>query len=31
MGTKMGNFRFNTEQRCLSEFAIPNFHFHLTT
>ncbi|KAK1771881.1 hypothetical protein QBC33DRAFT_525093 [Phialemonium atrogriseum] len=27
----MGNFRFNTEQRCPSEFAIPNLRFHLTT
>lgn len=30
METKMGNFRF-TGQRYLSEYAIPNFHFHLTT
>lgn len=30
MESKMGNFRF-TGQRYVSEFAIPNFHFHLTT
>jgi len=30
METKMGNFRF-TGQRYVSEFAIPNFHFHLTS
>jgi len=28
---KMGNFRFNTAQRYVSEYAMPNFHFHLTT
>jgi uncharacterized protein len=28
---KMGNFRFESGQIYLSEFAIPNFHFHLTT
>lgn len=30
METKMGNFRF-TGQRYVSEFAIPNFHFHLSS
>lgn len=30
MESKMGTFRF-TGQRYVSEFAIPNFHFHLTT
>lgn len=30
METRMGNFRF-TGQSYVSEFAIPNFHFHLTT
>lgn len=30
METKMGNFRF-TGQRYVSEYALPNFHFHLTT
>jgi hypothetical protein len=30
METKMGNFRF-TGQRYVSEYAIPNFHFHLTS
>lgn len=30
MESKMGNFRF-TGQRYVSEYAIPNFHFHLTT
>lgn len=28
---KMGNFRFESGQIYLSEYAIPNFHFHLTT
>ncbi|KAN0119516.1 hypothetical protein V8E51_001724 [Hyaloscypha variabilis] len=28
---KMGNFRFESGQTYLSEYAIPNFHFHLTT
>lgn len=32
METKaMGNFRFATGQTYLSEYAVPNFHFHLTT
>ena len=31
METKMGNFRFESGQTYLSEYAIPNFHFHLTT
>lgn len=30
MATKMGNFRF-TGQRYVSEFALPNFHFHLSS
>jgi len=30
METGMGNFRF-TGQSYVSEFAIPNFHFHLST
>lgn len=30
MESKAGDFRF-TGQSYLSEFAIPNFHFHLTT
>ncbi|KAM0345742.1 hypothetical protein ACHAPU_006095 [Fusarium lateritium] len=30
METKVGNFRF-TGQRYISEYAIPNFHFHLTS
>ncbi|KAF4989690.1 hypothetical protein FGRMN_8959 [Fusarium graminum] len=30
METRMGNFRF-TGQRYISEYAIPNFHFHLTS
>jgi hypothetical protein len=30
METRMGNFRF-TGQDYVSEFAIPNFHFHLTS
>jgi hypothetical protein len=30
METRMGNFRF-TGQRYVSEYAIPNFHFHLTS
>jgi hypothetical protein len=30
METGMGKFRF-TGQRYVSEFAIPNFHFHLTS
>ncbi|KAJ4386141.1 hypothetical protein N0V93_009034 [Gnomoniopsis smithogilvyi] len=30
MESKMGTFRF-TGQRYVSEFAIPNFHFHLST
>jgi uncharacterized protein len=28
---KMGNFRFESGQIYLSEYAIPNFHFHSTT
>ena len=27
----MGSFRFESGQAYLSEYAIPNFHFHLTT
>lgn len=30
METKMGNFKF-TGQRYISEYIIPNFHFHLTS
>ncbi|KAF4977024.1 hypothetical protein FZEAL_6386 [Fusarium zealandicum] len=30
METKIGNFRF-TGQRYVSEYAIPNFHFHLSS
>lgn len=30
MDTKMGNFRF-TGQRYVSEYAVPYFHFHLTS
>lgn len=30
MESKMGNFRF-TGQRYISEYIIPNFHFHLTS
>lgn len=30
MESKMGNFRF-TSQRYVSEYVIPNFHFHLTS
>jgi uncharacterized protein len=31
METKMGNFRFATGQEYVSNYAIPNFHFHLTS
>ncbi|KAH7162143.1 hypothetical protein B0J13DRAFT_517425 [Dactylonectria estremocensis] len=31
METKMGNFRFQTGQQYISEYIIPNFHFHLTS
>jgi hypothetical protein len=31
METKMGNFRFESGQTYLSEYAIPNFHFHMTS
>lgn len=32
METKsMGTFRFETGQTYVSEYAMPNFHFHLTT
>ncbi|KFY44493.1 hypothetical protein V494_01450 [Pseudogymnoascus sp. VKM F-4513 (FW-928)] len=31
METKIGNFRFESGQAYLSEFVIPNFHFHLST
>lgn len=30
MESKVGNFRF-TGQRYISEYIIPNFHFHLTS
>lgn len=30
MKSKIGNFRF-TGQRYVAEYAIPNFHFHLST
>jgi uncharacterized protein len=28
---KQGDFKFESGQVYLSEYAIPNFHFHLTT
>lgn len=28
---KMGSFRFATTERYVSEFVVPNFHFHLST
>ena len=31
MESKVANFRFESGQTYLSEYAIPNFHFHLTT
>jgi hypothetical protein len=31
INTKVGNFRFENGQTYLTEYAIPNFHFHLTT
>ncbi|KAK7413311.1 hypothetical protein QQX98_007821 [Neonectria punicea] len=31
METKMGNFRFDTGQQYITNYIIPNFHFHLTT
>ncbi|OBT72339.1 hypothetical protein VF21_09450 [Pseudogymnoascus sp. 05NY08] len=31
METKMGDFRFENGQTYLSEYVIPNFHFHLST
>ncbi len=31
METKLGNFRFESGWIYLSEYAIPNFHFHLTS
>lgn len=31
METRMGNFQFASRQVYLSEYAIPNFHFHLTS
>jgi uncharacterized protein len=31
MESKAGNFRFESGQTYLSEFAIPNFHFHLSS
>jgi hypothetical protein len=31
METAMGNFKFESGQTYLTEYAIPNFHFHLTT
>jgi hypothetical protein len=31
MKTGMGNFRFENGQTYLTEYAIPNFHFHFTT
>lgn len=31
METKMGNFHFATGQEYVSNYAIPNFHFHLTS
>jgi hypothetical protein len=29
--TKIGNFRFESGQIYLSEYVIPNFHFHMTS
>lgn len=31
MESKIGDFKFESGQAYLSEFAIPNFHFHLST
>ncbi|KAF7551155.1 hypothetical protein G7Z17_g5223 [Cylindrodendrum hubeiense] len=31
METKMGNFQFKTGQQYISDYIIPNFHFHLTS
>ncbi|KAH8738268.1 hypothetical protein BGZ61DRAFT_439854 [Ilyonectria robusta] len=31
METKMGNFRFQSGQQYISEYIIPNFHFHLSS
>ncbi|TFL05317.1 hypothetical protein BDV98DRAFT_653896 [Pterulicium gracile] len=31
METRMGNFYFKTGQQYISEYAIPNFHFHMST
>lgn len=31
MESKMGDFKFESGQAYLSEYVIPNFHFHLTT
>ncbi|KFY94386.1 hypothetical protein V500_03285 [Pseudogymnoascus sp. VKM F-4518 (FW-2643)] len=31
MQSKMGDFKFESGQAYLSEFVIPNFHFHLST
>lgn len=31
MPSKIGDFRFESGQTYLSEFVIPNFHFHMTT
>jgi hypothetical protein len=31
MKTGMGNFKFASGQTYVSEYAIPNFHFHLTS
>lgn len=31
METKMGNFRFESGQQYITNYIIPNFHFHLTS
>lgn len=31
MQSKMGDFKFESGQAYLSEFVIPNFHFHMST
>lgn len=31
MESRLGNFKFESGQAYLSEYAIPNFHFHMTT
>ena len=31
MKTRMGEFKFETGQQYVSDYALPNFHFHLGT